>query len=372
MQIVRKKLAPDQVTPGTIRYDADCNCVQQTPDGGVTWNDAPGQDPRSSAAFRAPANSSDQPQCNAAANMVSALQQMVAADISAGNAASLATLLLGTALLFVPVAGWIADAFLLVADAVILLNQATIEAAFTPTVFSDLLCTFFCNIDPDGQMSDDQLTRFLSDVFDNYDFTVWSVITNHSDTLGAVGWSNMGALGTGTGSDCSECDCGPWCYTWDFTLSDGGFTAVNLGGGARGTYVPGSGWHSVSLGTGFTAATIYSPTCGGVCDADVATWSTVMEYSGAAGNGYNQNWFLLDSAFEGIAYLELDGVPTYPGYGAVDGTNTYTYTESAPTDYPNLGISGVINDDAALVIIKSFTVTGNGTMPAFTGGAVCS
>lgn len=222
MQIVRKKLSATEITPPNIRYNPDCDCVEQTWDGGTTWTPTPGSDPRISPAFRAPARTGDDPQCNAAANMVAALRDMVDGDVAADNSLALATLLLGTALLFVPVAGWIADAFLLVADAIILLDQATIEAAFTSTVYDSLLCTFFDHMDADGQMSDEQLTAFLEDVFTNYDFTVYSVISAHSDSLGAVGWSNMGALGTATGADCAAC--GGWCYEWSSVadmLADG-------------------------------------------------------------------------------------------------------------------------------------------------------
>lgn len=339
MEIVRKKLTADEITPANIRYNPDCDCVEQTWDGGTTWTPTPGADPRTSPAYRAPANSSDAPQCNAAANMVAALRDMVDADISADNSLSLATLLLGTALLFVPVAGWIADAFLLIADAIILLDQATIEAAFTSDVYDQLLCTFFCNIDPDGQMSDAQLVQFLSDVSDNYAFTVYSVVTNHSNTLGAVGWSNMGALGTGTGSDCSDCSCA-WCYQWDdnAALLAEGFTHVYDNDVSQ-------FWSAVS--TDFTIVRAEFPFC-------------------MAGGGGAASAFWNAPSFGSVWVLFT---PTTPGCFDFDSN------DSPPIPALTLGgFSWGVNSGGDVVPPAStngLKLHGTGTMPAWTNGHEC-
>lgn len=358
LAIVRKKLTPDEITPPNIRYNGDCNCVEQTWDGGTTWTPTPGVDPRSAPGFRAPARTGDDPQCNAAANMVAALQQMVAGDISADNQAMLATYLLAVALLFVPVAGWIADAFLLVAEGILLLDQATIEAAFTPTVYDDLLCTFYCRLDADGQMSDEQLTGFLEDVFINYDFTVYSVISGHSDSLGPVGWSNMGALGTETGADCSACMCA-WCYLWDFALTDGGWLV-----GAQGTW-SGSAWLSQNISPTTYDILIYTE-CAGGCGQPMTTISCDAEWFPGTGavapeiGVYNRDG--------GGGYTVLTTPQTM-----TSGRATYTFDVSAFGAVNSLAVNLVsANDEGGSVALYSVKAEGTGTAPAFSGGADCS
>lgn len=220
MFVIRKKLTPDEITPPTIRYNVDCDCIQTTFDGGDTWTDSPGSDPRSSPAFRAPANATADPRCNAAANMVALLQQLIAADLAADNAAALVVLWFGILVFAFPFLGWVADLLLLIADGIITIGATAINSAFTPTVYDDLLCVFLNHIDDDGQMSDAQLADIYSDIAAEFDLTVQAVFGLHSSALGAVGWSNAGALGTETG-DCSGC-CHDLagCFIWDFQTTE--------------------------------------------------------------------------------------------------------------------------------------------------------
>ena len=46
MEIVRKYLTPDEVSPANIRTNPTTGEVEISPDGGTTWNDAPQLDPR--------------------------------------------------------------------------------------------------------------------------------------------------------------------------------------------------------------------------------------------------------------------------------------------------------------------------------------
>lgn len=207
MQIVRKKLSADEISPPNIRYNGDCDCVETTYDGGGTWTAAPGADPRSAAAFRAPANATADPQCNAAANMVSRLRFMIDTDLASASIAGVASGLLAGILLFMPAVGIVVDAILIAVDVILGIGAGAIAAAFTEGVYDDFLCVFYCNIDPDGQMSDAQLTAIYSQVAAQFDSVVQLVFGAHSSTLGAVGWSNAGALGEIEDADCSECDC---------------------------------------------------------------------------------------------------------------------------------------------------------------------
>jgi hypothetical protein len=46
---------------------------------------------------------------------------------------------------------------------------------------------------------------------------------------------------------CDECVTPEWCYTWDFTANDGGWTVYNLAGVFTATYQAGVGWRPVNV-----------------------------------------------------------------------------------------------------------------------------
>lgn len=365
MQIVRKKLSATEVTPPNVRYNPDCDCVETTYDGGATWTPTPGADPRSSPAFRAPALSGGTAQCDAAANMVAGLQQLITADLQANTQAALASLLLGVALLFVPAAGWIADAFLLVADAIILLDQATIEAAFTEDVYDQLLCTFLDNIDADGQMSDEQLTAFLEAVFTDYDFTVYSVISSHSDGLGAVGWSNMGALGHETG-DCSSC-APEWCIINDCATDADGWT-VEFGG----TYVGGAdGWQPTDVVSGGTSYRDLEIQLVLASPAHVTAISMIFDYTKGTfdGIGYNAAAIFAGLGTPFVYDIIVDNAHIVDGVGL---TLTLPLDNDIDQVYLELVSSangfGVFDGAATL---KSVEVHGTGDAPVISGWTAC-
>lgn len=301
IEVVRKELTETEVTPANIRYDADCDCVQQSSDGGTTWNDAPGLDPRHAPSFRAPANSTGAPQCNAAANMVAYLQALVALDIASSEMVGIVAGFVAVLLPEIPVIGWIIDAVILAAEAIIAIGASAISSAFTSTVYDDLLCTFVANTDETGQMSDAQNTAFINDVFTNYASVVYDVILAHNTTLGAVGWSNAGANGEITDADCTAC-CHDLagCFVWDWqanadelgwTLETGfwdtGFTGTwgyrqqCLGGGGSTSEV------NVEQNFGSTGVLIdHIEMDGNVIGTTATNWTIYAQLS--AGSGYTE------------------------------------------------------------------------------------
>lgn len=239
MFVIRKKLSADEITPPTIRYNADCDCIQTTFDGGATWTDSPGSDPRSSPAFRAPPSTEDDPRCTSAAGMVALLRSLVDADQAADSAAGLVVLWFAILLAAFPFVGWVADLLLLIADAIVSIGGAAISTAFTEDVYTQFLCVFYDNIDTDGQMSDAQLSDIYTQVATDFDLTVQAVFGLHSSGLGAVGWSNAGALAT-TSADCGSCL--TWCIDVDLAVSDFDMSTDTSDWGPGAVYVLGTGW----------------------------------------------------------------------------------------------------------------------------------
>lgn len=244
MQIVRKKLTADEIQPPGTRYNPDCDCVQQSPDGGVTWIDVPALDPRSAPGFRLPALTIPDAQCLAAMNMRDKLKFFVDTDLASTSIISLASELLSAILLFIPGVGLIVDAILIVAGVILTIGAGDISASFTEEVYAQFLCVFLDNIDPDGQMSDDQLADIYTTVAAMFDATVQAVFGAHSSTLGAVGWSNAGVRGENETPECDDC-VPTWCRTLDFTAHEGDVTPF-LGG----TWTDGIGWQATDETSG--------------------------------------------------------------------------------------------------------------------------
>ncbi len=125
---------------------------------------------------------------------------------------------------------------------------------------------------------------------------VITTIHDYVNGLGVTGLQMMQVSGTLYVGDCSGC-AAPWCHTWDFTASDGGWAQQN----GVGVYVPGVGWQS-QVGSGqqqlnialtFGAADITSiqivGTAGGVASHDymrefeTTAGALQMHFSTAAG-----------------------------------------------------------------------------------------
>lgn len=340
MQIVRKKLSADEITPPGTRYDPECDCVQQSPDGGTTWNDAPGLDPRSSSSFRLPPTTVDDPQCNAAANMVAKLRFFVDTDLASASIAGVASSLFAAISLFLPGVGIIVEAILIAVDVILGIGAGEIAAAFTETVYDDFLCVFYCNIDADGQMSDAQLADIYTAVAATFDATVQAVFGAHSSTMGPVGWSNAGVRGESTDADCSACVCGPWCYEWtgaEITAGDwSGFTQGALSNfGATG----------FTLSSGAIEHIEFTFTWGG---------------DGGGGDSAAAIWVPTSTRVVLVAPISVGGSP-----------QTITWDgEVISPDSMQLGANGAAGSTTTITI-TNIKVMGTGTLPAWTHGHTC-
>jgi len=210
MEIVRKLLTAAEVTPPNLRYNVDCDCVQTSPDGGVTWIDSPGSDPRTAPQYQMPGISTSDPACDGAARIAAALKRSIDTVVATSNAVQLASALLDVFLFIVPVIGIIAEAIYIAAVALLAIGTAAIELAFTSDVYDQIQCLALCYLGDDGQFTADDWESFQSACFDHFGVgTVSDVLQINFDTLGMVGFNNAVSTGTETG-DCSDCaSCAP-------------------------------------------------------------------------------------------------------------------------------------------------------------------
>lgn len=233
MQIVRKYLSADEVSPPGLRYDPDCDCVQVSPDGGTTWTDDPGADPRHNPAYLLPARGGGSARCDSAESAMQHFKAQVDAFITGGTILGVVNLWVAL-LFFIPGVNVLIALILSVAEALFDTGVVVIDAAMTEPVYDQIKCIIYCNMDDDGQVSAEQFADIDSDVnslIGGVPATVWSLITS---AWGEVGLSNAGASGEYTG-DCDACECG-WCYEWDESAIEAEWT-FDFGSTNGGYYV---------------------------------------------------------------------------------------------------------------------------------------
>lgn len=246
MQIVRKKLTADELSAPGRRYNPDDDTVEIQPCPTCDWVPDPGSDPRHADVYRVPPLATSDPRCDAAANMVAALQAYVDLCVAEATIVGLANAIL-LLLSFIPGFGLFIALILAIASLIIDLTGYAINAAFTSQVYDDLLCVFYNHIDSNGQVSESQLADIVADIAANFDAVVQAVTNTWFSLIGEVQLSNIGATGTETG-DCDPC-LGIWCAYYLFSESDWGW---ELGGelSSEGQYIPGEYWESTQNGTG--------------------------------------------------------------------------------------------------------------------------
>lgn len=229
------------------RYDTDCACVQTSTDGGVTWDDAPGSDPRTSSPL--PPQTGSNADCNSAASERKYLTRFVGVLQITGDTGVTATGL-GYAILalLLDLSGPWAIIFEVVVAAALGFISAGLTAinlAFDDGNLDILECDLFCVLNGATALTADTFAQWQTLITSDIGGTD-ATILNAALTLQGVGGVNSAmALKLDT-DDCSGCGC-TWCYTFDFTAAQGGWVSFSSGGTGciYGAWVPGLGWQSI-------------------------------------------------------------------------------------------------------------------------------
>lgn len=230
-----------------ILYDADTDTITRTLDGGTTYTDAPQLDPRHSDSFRYPPNTASDPRCQSAANMVrwisDLIDQVVLVVDEAGTAEGLIAIMLPFLVELGPF-GVLIDLVLALAFLLFSAGATAISAAFTSTVYDDMLCIFYCGVEDDGTVTATGLGLIKARIDAEIGGLVATVMDGMLFLMGEVGLSNAGATGDAP-ADCSGCASCDWVYEWDFTTGNlGGWqiyadTTLGAYGGYDGTQLRG-------------------------------------------------------------------------------------------------------------------------------------
>lgn len=216
MKIVRGRLSAADVENPSIRYNSDCDCVQQTNDGGVTWVDNPSIDPRHSVAFLKPPITGSAIQCDSAANMVKWLKDFIDQCEGIFTLVGGVTTIINALLLELEIIAPYVEFLALIseiAETISTIGEVALTAAFTSTEYGLLQCIFFCNLQANGNCTRAGLTVIETQITAQLNSTA-ALVTNAILSLqGEVGLTNAGRVASETG-DCTPCACG-WCQFFE-------------------------------------------------------------------------------------------------------------------------------------------------------------
>lgn len=301
MTLIRSRLSEADFSNPDQRYNADCDCIQISPDGGTTWNDAPGLDPRHSSAFLKPPVAGTSKQCDAAANMVKWLHDFIDQCIHVftvgGQIAFFINLLLEFIDLLFPAADFI-DLITELAATIFGAGSTALMAAFTSTEYDLLLCIFFCHADSQGRIAASKMAGIEADVTAQLNTLAATVVNAILFIQGEVGLSNAGAIGSETG-DCTACTDCQWCYRFDATSGfDTDWTVewwTVSGCGADAVFADGV-WHST-----------VNPASGGACGGHTVTYLHLRKVLGSTIHLTDAALHISDTSYNRTIWVNGDG-----------------------------------------------------------------
>lgn len=277
MEIVRVKLTADDVNPPGTRYNPDCDCVQTTVDGGTTWTENPGADPRTNDAYRLPPRTGSDPKCDAAEAMTQHFKAQVDQFLAASDAVAFVNAIIQIAGVFFGLIGLFASKIFLIFEALLTIGAIAIDAAMTDDVYDQIKCILYCHLDADGQMTTAGLAAAQSDIDDQIGGTPNIVFDLFAGLWGAVEWSNAGAVGEYTG-ECDDCSC-TFCYEW----STPEFFAVTD---------PNKPWYTIYIGYGSNPASVIDATAYVGNNVNFEHVEAVITWNGLDGPSvWNIYWF---------------------------------------------------------------------------------
>lgn len=209
---------------------------QQSTDGGATWEDTPQFDPRNSIPQTPPypPADSDGAKCAYADSVVQHFKTGFVDVLEEGNTVeTVLGFLTGIAeAIFGPLTGpigWIVPAIFAIATAVVAFGIVAYKAAFNDTVWHNLRCLIFDNINDDGLFSQTQIDNIYGAI-DTVasDIIAQTTLRSWIAAIGVTGMGNAAHIGLGNPDNC-VCDC--TSDIWDIQIWDGNPIGTLIGRG---------------------------------------------------------------------------------------------------------------------------------------------
>lgn len=220
MPIIRKQLKSSDVYPDDLRYNPATDAIESNVNG--DWIDNPDADPRHQTTY--PPRITDNTACDAAQSVVDALKSQIDGVLAAIDNGSTLFAIAGIILSIFTFGAYAVFVGLAlgIGDQMLGFGTTAIEAALSAPAYETLRCILFCHMDGNGRISAAELEAATADVTAQVGGIGATIMNSMLRLAGEGGVNNLASLGTATG-DCSDCDCG-WCYAFDFTLSEAGWS----------------------------------------------------------------------------------------------------------------------------------------------------
>lgn len=130
------------------------------------------------------------------------------------------------------------------ATALLSMTPESVAEQLTDAVMDEFKCLVFCRLNDDGQLTYETWVQLMADIDDHFTGFPETFFHGIVAALGYNGINAMCSAGAATAEDCDECECGEWCYYWDFSIDDGSWSPE------WGFYNTGCCWEGVDLGGG--------------------------------------------------------------------------------------------------------------------------
>lgn len=224
--------------PPLTRYDSGCDCVQTSIDGGATWTDTPGADPREQSPL-APQTGVNS-RCNSAASERKYLVRFSEVlQITGGTGVTATGLAYSILALLTELSGPWAIIFDVIVGASLGLLSAgltAINSALSDTNLDLLECILYCQLDSLNRLSDVGLTQIQAAVTAQIGGTDATIINLILALQGFGGINSAMALKLDT-DDCSGCASCNWSVCIDLTWLWGISSSMNAPSGCPPTFI---------------------------------------------------------------------------------------------------------------------------------------
>ena len=212
--------------PIQYRWTVD-GVLQQSTDGGETWEDAPDFDPRNNSPQYppVPGEDGDDKKCIAATGMVNLIKSQVAENLTEDMSRyTLGQLVTDWVTTYINSSNPFEALLTIATNQIFALVISAVIAALTDPVWDTLQCIFYCRMADDASFDSGAWSNVRSDITDQIGGVAGLFLEHLVYLLGAVGLTNVARSQAATEGDCSDCGCGDdTCVdNWEVGFWNGG------------------------------------------------------------------------------------------------------------------------------------------------------
>jgi len=278
--------------PIQYRWTGD-GVLQQSTDGGETWTDAPGFDPRNNSPQYppVPGEDGDDKKCIAASGMVNLIKSQVAENLTEDMSRyTLGQLITDWVTTYINSSNPFEALLTIATNQIFALVISAVIAALTDPVWDTLQCIFYCRMADDASFNNASWSGVRTDITDQIGGVAGLFLEHLVYLLGIVGLSNVARSQAATEGDCSDCGCGDDACVdgWNVGYWSGG-VFVNTGNeDSRGSdYIIA---HSIDRGDGQQAIYMSSTGDDVCCDLVIEILTGTGGVSAIIGCGGNHDY----------------------------------------------------------------------------------